>query len=587
MQPPRPETKHDSAHPQTLRPLLSFPQNGPLRCGHPNPTRQRGSLSAIILSTLLTAQPAVGAVRADDPPPETLHRVIDALIDQALAAKQLRVAERCSDSEFLRRATIDLTGSIPTASDARAFLDDPSPEKRTQLIDRLLATPEFARHMSRVFDVLLMERRADKHVPSTQWREYLRTSFASNKPWDKLVREVLEADGDEANVRPAAKFYLDRDGEANLLTRDISRLFLGMNLQCAQCHDHPLVGDYEQDYYYGLMAFLNRSYVFTDKQKKVTFAEKADGDVSYKSVFDKNATQKTTGPKILHEQPVDEPKFEKGQEYQVAPADGVRPIPKFSRRALLGARLARADSVEFTRNIANRLWALVMGRGLVEPLDMHHSDNPPSHPELLARLTEEMARRQLDVRWFLRELMLSETYQRSSELPSDVASVPPDTFAVARLKPLSPEQIAWSLMQATGLADAERLSLGDKLTEQTLHDRLAGNVPPFVNTFGGVPGQPQPDFQATIDQALFLANGPMVRGWLAPRRGNLMDRLSAIQPVNELADELFLSILTRRPTGEERPEVGEYLKGRDADRAATIAELCWALMASTEFRFNH
>jgi Protein of unknown function (DUF1549)/Protein of unknown function (DUF1553) len=538
-------------------------------------------LCALVMSLVIPS--AIGQTSGSDST-TPLHEAIDSHIAQGLGARNLTPAELCSDAEFLRRLSIDLTGWIPSSANARAFLDDPNPDKRAALVDRLLASPEFARHMARVFDVTLMERRPDKHVPSPQWREFLRTSFASNKHWDQIVREILEADGTDANLRPAAKFYLDRDGEPNLITKDISRLFLGMNLQCAQCHDHPLVGDYEQDHYYGIFAFLNRSYVFTDKEKKATYAEKADGDVTYKSVFDKNQVQKRTGPKILDGPALDEPKFEKGQEYQVVPADGVRPVPKFSRRAQLASQLVNPEHIEFARNIANRLWAMVMGRGLVEPLDMHHSDNPPSHPELLQRLTEEIGGNEFDIRSFLRELVLSETYQRSSELPAGVDSLPPDSFAVAKLKPLTAEQLAWSLMQATGLADAERKALGDKLTESTLHDKLVGQVQPFVRTFA-VPGQPQQEFQATIDQALFLANGSVVRGWLVPRSGNLLDQLLA-KP-SDVADELYLAILTRRPSEEERRAIDNYLHDRQGSRPDALQELAWALLASAEFRFNH
>src|SRR5207244_2840026 len=117
-----------------------------------------------------------------------------------------------------------------------------------------------------------------KHIPSRDWQEYLRRSFAENKPWDQLAREILAADTADPKLRPAAHFYLEREGELTLVTRDVARIFLGMNLQCAQCHDHPIVSDYVQEHYYGLYAFLNRSYVFTDKKhgNQVVFAEKAD-----------------------------------------------------------------------------------------------------------------------------------------------------------------------------------------------------------------------------------------------------------------------------------------------------------------------
>src|SRR5262249_7805598 len=153
------------------------------------------------------------------------------------------------------------------------------------------------------------------------------------------------------------------------------------------------------------------------------------------------------------------------------------------------------------RNTANRLWALLMGRGLVHPLDLDHPDNAPSHPELLTLLADELAARKFDVRWFLRELALSQTYQRSSQPPAGVREPDPGAFAVAALKPLSPEQLAWSVMQATGLTDAERQALGKNLSEPALYAKLAGNVTPFVATFGGQPGQPGHGFEATVDQA--------------------------------------------------------------------------------------
>src|SRR5262245_50712773 len=338
-------------------------------------------------------------------------------IDQAIGAKQ--AAPLASDEEFLRRVYLDLTGTIPTATGARAFLNDKSPEKRRQLVEHLLASPAYARHMRNVFDVTLMERRADKHVPRAQWQEYLQESFAANKPWDQLVREILAADGVDPKTRPAARFYLDREAEPHLLTRDIGRLFLGMNLTCAQCHDSPVVNDYRQDLYYGIFAFLNRTSLHADKAKKMSvLAEKADGEATFQSVFDDKKETKTAGPRVPGRDAVAEPKFDKGKEYDVAPAKDVRPVPKFSRRAQLAAQVADAANVAFRRNIVNRLWAQMMGRGLVHPVDLDHADNPPSHPELLTLLADEFAEMKFDVRAFLRELALSQTYQRSSETPA-------------------------------------------------------------------------------------------------------------------------------------------------------------------------
>jgi hypothetical protein len=434
-----------------------------------------------------------------------------------------------------------------------------------------------------------MERRPGKHVPAAQWQEYLRQSFADNKPYDQFAREILGADGADPKTRPAARFYLDREGEPHVITKDVGRLFLGMNLGCAQCHDHPLVDAYKQDHYYGVYAFYSRSFLFADKKKKQSvYAEKAEGEVSYESVFVPKV-KKSSGPRLPGLTPVKEPPVEKGKEYLVAPAKDVLPVPRHSRRALVAALVTGADNPRFRRTAANRLWALLIGRGIVHPVELDHEGNPPSHPELLTLLGDELAARKYDVKAFLRELALSKTYQRSSALPAGMKEHPDEkTFAVASLRALSPEQLAWSAMQATGLIDAERKALGPKGTDAALTAKLAGNVAPFVKVFGTLPGEaPDDGFEATLDQTLFLRNGGLVSGWLAPRPGNLTDRLARLKDAAAVADELYLSVLTRRPTAEEAKEVGDYLAGRAADRTAALRDLAWALLTSSEFRFNH
>jgi hypothetical protein len=519
-----------------------------------------------------------------------LHERIDRAITAGTPGFAKLVAPRADDSEFLRRLSLDLTGTLPTADEARAFLKDPAPDRRARLIDRLLASPGYARHLATVFDVLLLDRRPAKHVPAAQWQEFLRASFAADKPYDQLVREILSADGSDPRTRAAARFYLDRNGDANQLTRDIGRLFLGTNLQCAQCHDHPLVKQYKQEHYYSLFAFLNRSFLFVPKGKKpgggAVFAEKAEGEVSYQSVFDPKLTR-TTGPRLPGGPPLKEPTFPKGKEYVIAPAKGVAPVPAFSRRARLAELLTAPDNAQFRRTAANRLWALLLGHGLVDPVDYDHRANPPSHPELLQTLADELAALKFNVKAFLRQVALSDTYQRSSRPPQGAEEVEAKTFAVAHLRPLSPEQLAWAMMQATGLVDAERKALGKAATDPALHVRLAGNVAAFVKVFGGPAGQPEEGFESTLDQPLFLKNGARLRGWLAPRPGNLTDRLGRLADAAAVADELYLSVLTRYPSGEERKEVADYLAGRTADRAAALQELAWALLTSAEFRFNH
>jgi hypothetical protein len=536
-------------------------------------------LTGAFLSALWTPLASAGE-------PTPLH----VRIDQQLALRPdfaSLAAPRADDAEFLRRIYLDLTGTIPSTTSARAFLDDTSPDKRAKLIDLLLASPEHARHLATVIDVYLMERRPSKHVPQAQWHEYLRAAFAANTPWDQLVREILSADGADAKQRPAAKFFLDREAEPHLVTKDVSRLFLGRNFSCNQCHDSPVVDDYKQADYYGIFAFVNRTSIFNDKNKQAQLAEKADGEATFESVFDPAKVSRTAKPRLLDGDLVEEPKLEKGKEYQVAPAKDVRPVPAFSRRAKLAPLLASGDNPYFRRNAANRFWALMMGRGIVHPVDLDHTSNPPSHPELLQILSDEFAALKFDVRAFLREITLSEAYQRSSR-PRDGHPAPPEAFAVKFLKPLSPEQLAWSLMQATGQTDAERKALGDKASEAALYAKLSPNVGNLVTVFGTQPGQAEGEsFQATLDQALFLSNGGLVRGWLAPRAGNLLDRLTKLQDPVAIADELYLSTLTRRPQAEEVRAVDDYLRSRGPQRLAALQEIAWAMLTSAEFRFGH
>jgi hypothetical protein len=567
---------------------------------------------------------------ADAPGP--LHERIDRLIEAALA-RQLpgqAPAAPATDGEFLRRVWLDLAGTIPTAAEARAFLDDPSPYKRTALIDRLLEAPTFARRMQQVFDVMLMERRTDVYVPSGPWREFLRSAFADDRPYDVLVRQILTADGADPATRPAARFLLDREGDPNVLTRDIGRLFLGMDLQCCQCHDHPLIDDYKQQHYYGLYAFLSRTVVAGGKGADGTIkpgsvamlGEKAEGDVTFTSVFKKKVTHKT-GPRVLEGKPVAEPPVAKGQEYLIPPdKDGkVRPVPVVSRRTLLGPSLASPESPAFARNIVNRLWALMMGRGIVHPVDLHHDANPPSNPELLDLLATQFVAMKYDIKAFLRELTMTRAYQRSSEPPPDSSPelAEPKHFAVAAVRPTSPEQLAWSVMQAVGYLaaakaeaewqldgadprmkailgqDARRRALRAATVEERVYDRLAPNVGTFVSHFGGVAGQPQEGAEATstVDQALFMANGEPIRSWLNPAPGWLIGRINALTDPSAVAEELYLSLLSRRPTADERTEVADYLTKRAADpkkpgeRLSALRELAWGVLASTEFRFNH
>ncbi|HEX4610388.1 MAG TPA: DUF1549 and DUF1553 domain-containing protein [Urbifossiella sp.] len=539
----------------------------------------RLGLPAVLLSLVFSP-----VARADEP----FRTRIDHLIAAGHPGYEKDAAPRADDGEFLRRVTIDLTGTIPTAEEARAFLADPAADKREKLIDRLLAGSGYARRMAQAFDVILMERRRDNRVPRAAWEVYLREAFAANRPYDEFAREILSADGADAKTRPAAKFFLDRDLEPNLITRDLGRVFLGRNLGCAQCHDHPTISDYKQADYYGIQAFVNRTFLFPNANAPTAvIAEKADGDVTFTNVFDKAKKSSGTGPRLPGLKGLEEPTLEKGKEYTVAPGKDVKPVPAYSRRAKLAAAVTAPENPFFARTAVNRLWALMLGRGLIDPVDQDHAANPPSHPELLDLLAREFVTHGHDVKWLLREIALSQTYQRSSEVPAALADAPPAKYLVAPLKPLSAEQLAYAVAEATGQAGVDRAALGAKATDAALDAKLTPLVTTFRGVYGGSAGEADEGAVPTLSQTLFLKNGPAVRGLTQPRAGNLADRLAKLPP-DQVPDELFLSILTRRPTADERAAVIATLaRAEAATRPAACGELVWALVASAEFRFNH
>ncbi|MDA7528141.1 DUF1549 domain-containing protein, partial [bacterium] len=264
---------------------------------------------------------------ADENP--SLHTKIDQLLHQTQAGP---IAEIAHDSTFVRRIYLDLVGRIPTVNETKSFLADQSPEKRTALVDQLLASDEFNQHMAVSFDLMLMERRGGKHVKQEEFRKYLEDSFKNKKSYLELTKEILAADGTVEKIRPAAAFYLERDVAPDLLTREIGRVFFGVDLQCAQCHNHPNIDDYHQEDYYGLQAFIVRTSLFQpDKKKPALIAEKAEGEAAFNSVFTSRSSM--TGPRILNGEELVEVSFKPGERYQVAPAKNIRHIPTESRLA--------------------------------------------------------------------------------------------------------------------------------------------------------------------------------------------------------------------------------------------------------------
>jgi len=307
--------------------------------------------------------------------------------------------------------------------------------------------------------------------------------------------------------------------------------------------------------------------------------------------------KRNTGPNLLGMSEVKIPHLPTGEEFETKPKDGHPGVPRFRPRALLAERLTHPSNRMFARNAVNRFWFLMIGRGLVHPLDLHHSANPPSHPELLEKLTDAFIERSFDVRRLLREIALSETYQRSGELTSKVTtSIRPERLRVAIPKPLSAEQMARSLAEATGHRATLDSNPSPKKSQFTYKDYVNGRLPTpdnwkdlqilFGAVFGHPAGQPEIDFRPSVEQSLFLSNDRLMSRWLEDSTDRLVDRLRKIEEPAGLADELYLTVLSRMPTSDERTEVGEFLKSASVRRNAVV-DLCRALLTSAEFRMNH
>lgn len=614
--------------------------------------------SVLVVAALVVAGLAIArSTRAAEP----LWATIDGQVARRAAAARPELAASlsgpASDSQFLRRVYLDLAGEIPPAWLAREFPADTDGGKRERLVERLLQGPAFARRMREAWTVMLLERHEGKAVADDAWEAYLESAFLSGKPWNELARELVAADGFDDATRPAIRFLADGTrSDPHTRTQDFARLFLGMNLQCAQCHDHPTIADYKQSHYFGLFAFLSPTKLARDKQEQPRLIDAVvQAKADFVSVFHPE-DKRAIGPRLLDEPEVAIPAVAKGDEFAQPPANGLPGVPRFQPRKLLAEQLSGSESARrrFARNAVNRVWFLFMGRGLVHPLDLDHSANPPSHPELLDRLTADFIASGYDLRWLVRSICLSETYQRSAEFPRVAASAASSGLAPAKpqsvlyvaaiARPLSPEQLARSLVQATrhplagvalqapqwprfvdrsmdrsmestamNVSGASAVNVGGAaiaastaaapgaaakaMPEKpfTLKDYLNRRIDPparwrdvmvvFAGVFGHPAGQAEVDFRPSVEQALFLSNDPLVRRWLDPsERGLIADLLASESSDEACIDEIFLSFLSRWPDPKERAAAIDWLRQSD-NRPEALRDLCLALICSAEFRF--
>jgi hypothetical protein len=339
---------------------------------------------------------------------------VDPLVNAALRAEEYVAGETCDDATFLRRLSLDLRGLLPTAEEARGFLADPDPAKRDQIVDRWLASPELATHWARELADVLRVTRATLGDEATVFADFLAASWRDDRPYDELVRELLTGDG------AAASYYRTLAG-ASQITETTAQVFLGARLECARCHNHPYESWTQDDYYRIATSF-------------------EDG--------------------VVH------PRRKK----PVLPWAGPAEAPRAARRAAFAGWLTSADRSELARVEANRIWARLFGRGIVEPVDDFRSSNPPSNPALLDALAEDLVASGFDRRALVREIVTSQTYQRVSGA-SEGSERDLALFSRQRRRLLGAEELADAVTRVARedeLAELER-SLAE--TEATLRAR--------------------------------------------------------------------------------------------------------------------
>lgn len=515
---------------------------------------------------------------------QPVEQLIDSHIDAKLKADAVTPARQADDHTLVRRLTLDLVGRIPTPQEVDAFVQSKDADKRAKLVDRLMASPGYARYQAIQFDVMLSDRPGGGGKNGSL-RDYLTKAIQDNRPWDQVFRDLMLPDEADPAKKGASEFLRPKLADADKLTSDVSVAFFGVNVSCAQCHDHPNVKDWKQDHFYGMKSFLARTYdangfVAEREVGLVKFKPTKGPERAAKIMFLTGATVDTDTARELTK---DEQKKQKEAEEQAKKDKEKRapPPPAFSARAkLVEVALRPKESEFFARNIVNRLWHRFLGYGLVNPLDQMHSENPASHPALLDELAADVRSHGYDLRRLVRGIVMSRTYSRASRYDSE-SHPEANTFAVGRLKPLTPAQLATSLK----IAATDPKQFDGKLDE--IEKRIE-QIENAARGFAGSIAQPTDNFQIGVSEALLFSNGDRVmKEFLTDSGGSLLGRVKDEKDPAAVAKALVRNALGRPATDAEVSALAEYMAKR-ADRPAEARkQVLWALLTCPEFRFNH
>ena len=541
----------------------------------------------LLASFCILAWNAAG--RADDLLPADLpiEQAIDQYVEAALKRADLKPAAPGDDATLLRRLTLDLNGRIPTTAELRDYLANDAADKRVRLVDQLLASPAFVRHQAAEFETLLMTGSGGASKRSknggTALRDYLQRAFAENRSWDSIFRDLLGPDDNDPAKKGASEFLRSRVKDLDRLTVDVSVVFFGVNISCAQCHDHPRVDDWKQDHFFGMKAFFSRTY-----ESGSFVGEREFGLIKFKP---RQGSEKPARVMFLTGKTIDdvpgwcEPTREQQQKdrERVESARKVnKPPPPVSfslRSTLVAVALEPGQRDYFARAVVNRVWHRLTGQGLVMPLDQMHSENPASHPELLHWLARDLIAHGYDLRRLIRGMVLSKTYALDSRWDGD-KQPEPETFAVARARLLTPRQLATSLKLAT--ADPGTLGAALSLEQQleAIEKNAAGLAALLPNAAAsGTVG---------VGEALLFTNSETIqKECLSDEHGRLVARLLKIDDLEKRADAAVRAVLSRPSRPDEVTALVNYLRRRPDRPSAAVQQVVWALLTSSEFRFNH
>lgn len=483
---------------------------------------------------------------------------IDRLVNVNLRRMNLLPSASVDDAGFLRRAYLDLAGRLPTVAEAGEFLKNGDSGKRALLVDRLLESPEWADVWALKWsDLLRVDRRTLGHRAAFAYYGWIHRAMRENVPLDRFARGLLEAEG-PLQENPAGYFFrvAKKSGEVAATT---SQALMGIRITCAECHQHPF-DRWTQTDYHGMRAYFEQ--------------------VQYKKVGDDEALMVEGNPKVVH------PRTK--EVLRAHPLGEAMPEsdPEGDRRRALAEWLTAPENPWFARNLANRIWAHFLGRGLVEPVDDVRATNPPTNPELLDRLAAMLVADGFDPKPLMRRIVLSETYGRSAT-PNATNARDERNFSRALFRRLPSEVLMDAICDVTGVAE-KYAGVPYGMRAVQLWDSEQQSY--FLKLFGRpqrtTPCECERSVSASVSQALHFMNSPNLQAKLSHARGNVARWVSAGQDDSALVERLYLACFSRLPTRDEVKEAEAYLT-RKGDRQQAAEDLTWSLMNTLEFVFNH